>query len=215
MNLEENIVVLEDFGKHSDASWSRFVQSVTPGWKRLFKKKNANATKSPIVVILCASALRAVEVRKYVTILSFYQHCYKRYSCFNRKMEVFNIPVAKLFSRHLSVEAQEFQLSRFCPIAVGTPNRILKLLNQGILDLTGTERIIIDMNQYVVSCLMILIFNIVFYRDSKQFTVLNLKDTQMDVMAMYAGYLHPHLQKKSAAFLPPHLEKNTLQLAFF
>lgn len=113
-------------------------------------------------------------------------------------MEVFNIPVAKLFSRHLSVEAQEFQLSRFCPIAVGTPNRILKLLNQGILDLTGTERIIIDMNQ-----------------DSKQFTVLNLKDTQMDVMAMYAGYLHPHLQKKSAAFLPPHLEKNTLQLAFF
>lgn len=61
---EENIVVLEDFGKHSDASWSRFVQSVTPGWKRLFKKKNANATKSPIVVILCASALRAVEVRK-------------------------------------------------------------------------------------------------------------------------------------------------------
>ena len=41
--------------------------------------------------------------------------------------------VAKLFAKHLKVKQQQEMLATFSPVAVGTPNRLAKLMDLGAL----------------------------------------------------------------------------------
>ena len=41
--------------------------------------------------------------------------------------------MAKLFAKHLKVKQQQEMLATFSPVAVGTPNRLAKLMDLGAL----------------------------------------------------------------------------------
>ena len=160
----EDFVKLEKFGKHSDASLTRFIRFLVPDWKKSFKmtkKQKAQCdTPSPKVVIVCISAKRCVELLKHLV--------------------EFKSSVGKLFSKHMNVKEQHDVLSRECPpIAVGTPNRLRKMLSLGYLELDRTTHIIIDMKV-----------------DSKDYHILNLKDTQVDFMDMFTTFCQPLVSEK-------------------
>ena len=89
-----------------DPSMSKFLKSgILSSAKRLKKWKH---TKSPMVIIICASARRAVSILKEISSL--------------------NVRAAKLFSKHMNIDDQIAMLeSNKYSISVGTPNRLLKL----------------------------------------------------------------------------------------
>lgn len=143
--------------------------------KRLKKWK---CTGSPMVIIVCLSARRSVQILKQLSPL--------------------NVRCAKLFAKHMDLDEQIAMLrtSSF-GIAVGTPNRMLKLLETesgseegggaGALSLDGTELLVIDNQQ-----------------DSKAFTVCTLNDTAPDL-----------IQFLDRAVIPQMRKRQTLKLAMF
>ncbi len=153
-------------------SMAKYLKSgVLPSMKRLKKWK---VEKSPMVIIVCVSALRAVEILKEISSL--------------------NLRVAKLFAKHMNIDDQVNMLSKNSyGIAVGTPNRLLKLLQlpsiegdegDGALSLDYTELIVIDN-----------------YEDKKKFTVCTMNDTAPDMMAFIKeGVVEQMKKRKSIKF---------------
>jgi hypothetical protein len=92
--------------------------------KKKLKKWN---DKSPMVLIVCLSARRAVQILK--------------------ELAPSKIRVAKLFAKHMTIEEQEKMLhgSTF-GIGVGTPHRLLTLArgNSATLSLQNTQLVILD-----------------------------------------------------------------------
>ena len=144
-------------GKHTLESLARYIRYLVPTWKFDFKGKGRKRDKSPNVIILSASALRATDVIKHVS--------------------PFHCKVLKLFARHLKVEDQtELLAKQFHPLAIGTPGRVKKLLEINALSLAHTTHLVIDM-----------------HRDSKNMTVLELKDTVKEVIDIVQFYALPRL----------------------
>lgn len=157
--LEHLTLAPTNFGKHTLASYTRYIRVLVPSWKFTFKPKNANASYSPVVIILCSSALRAVEILKHLT--DFQTH------------------VAKLFAKHMKVHEQVQMLeTTWHPLAVGTPNRIKKLIEVKGLSLDCTTHVVLDMQ-----------------RDSKNFTMLELHDTRRDVLDLCHSILFPRMTR--------------------
>ncbi|KAL3788332.1 hypothetical protein ACHAWO_008561 [Cyclotella atomus] len=152
---------------HSNLSIYLKQSNVIPSMKRL---KNWKHNHSPMVIIISLSARRCVELQKQLSSL--------------------NLPVAKLFAKHMNVDEQVKMLKgdkssekagggkgkkagRCYGIGVGTPGRLLTLLrhgndgtaNSGALKLNHTELIIIDCHE-----------------DSKGFNVCTLRDTAKELM---------------------------------
>ena len=88
----------------------------------------ASATNgSPFLLVVTPSALTAVELVRALS-------KFKEYGT-----------VAKLFARHIKVEEQIRVLrSQRVLIGVGTPNRLLKLVQEGALQLDRVEGLILD-----------------------------------------------------------------------
>ncbi|KAF0708366.1 hypothetical protein AaE_013242 [Aphanomyces astaci] len=149
---EAHFTVVPQFGKHNLDSLSRFLRSICPKWKLLFKGKGIKDQCSPILLIVCSSALRAVEVGKAIAVF----HCH----------------VAKLFGKHLKLTEQVDMLKHFHPIAIGTPGRIKTLLEMKALSLAHTTHVVVDM-----------------HRDSKQMSILELKDTAKDTIDVLRDHL--------------------------
>ncbi|CAK4460548.1 unnamed protein product [Aphanomyces euteiches] len=157
---EAHMTVVPNFGKHTLESLSRFLRSICPAWKSLFKGKGIKDKASPILIIVCASALRAVEVGK--ALASFKCH------------------VAKLFGKHIKVSEQVQNLKRFHPIAIGTPGRIKTLLEMKALSLECTTHVVLDM-----------------HRDSKEMSILELKDTSKDTIDIIRDHLLTRLASQN------------------
>ena len=154
--------------------------------KRLKKWKH---TGSPMVIIVCISARRAVQILKQLAPL--------------------NVRAAKLFAKHMDLDEQITMLrTNSFGIAVGTPNRLLKLIESGdggsgsgsdsddsdgpaaasgALSLNVTELLVIDNHE-----------------DSKAFTVCTMNDTAPDLMQ----FLHK-------AVVPQMRKRKTLKIAMF
>ncbi|KAF0688101.1 Aste57867_20262 [Aphanomyces stellatus] len=158
--VESHFATVPNFGKHNLDSLSRFLRSLCPKWKLLFKGKGIKDKKSPILLIVCSSALRAVEVGKAIA--------------------VFKCHVAKLFAKHLKLSEQVDNLKRFHPIAIGTPGRIKTLLEMKALSLECTTHVVLDM-----------------YRDSKNMSILELKDTAKDTVDCIREHMLPALASQS------------------
>ncbi|KAL4232677.1 cms1 ribosomal small subunit [Mactra antiquata] len=105
-----------------------YFRSVLPKWKKL--KESVTVEGSPVLLVICASALRAVELSRQL-------NDFKGDKC----------KCAKLFAKHMKVTEQEkFLKKSVCHMGIGTPNRMLALLKSGYLKLDKMTAIVIDWN---------------------------------------------------------------------
>ena len=110
-----------------------FVSAIAVAMPSYKKKLVAAATTtsdedrgSPVVLVICASAHRSTDI-------------------INSMSQGLKCKIAKLFAKHFKVEEQVDVLSKQTfPVAVGTPNRLAKLVELGALSLSRTQLILVD-----------------------------------------------------------------------
>ncbi|KAJ1847022.1 cms1 ribosomal small subunit [Coemansia sp. RSA 2703] len=122
------------------------------------KAKNKIMLGAPQVLVICSSALRVIELLKVLRPLSSPKR-----------------PVLKLFSRHVKLEEHKKLLAKSpVDIAVGTPNRVLKLLSDKDLKVNRLKLVIID-------C----------WQDDKMRVVVDMDDTRKDLFSIWRDELLP------------------------
>lgn len=114
------------------------------------------STGSPAIVIITYSATRAVAFVKGL------------------KGVKPPLKLAKLFSRHLKVEEQRKELMQGCDIAIGTPNRMLKLIGTGSLSLASSLCV-------VDAC-----------KDVKQNTIFDMSGVREDFFRLFHEHIAPN-----------------------
>ncbi|KAF9926497.1 hypothetical protein FBU30_003936 [Linnemannia zychae] len=169
--LDHTLVHLESFLKFAVDSWktkllikdahatpSKFAQKQGKDVKESGKKEKKKPLEvvenlprgAPVVLIVCASGIRAVDV---IRALPLFAEAAK---------------IGKLFSKHLKVSEQVYFLQNTCThICVGTPNRIEKLIEDGALDLSRLELVLIDAHV-----------------DGKKRTILDIQEIRVDLFRM-------------------------------
>lgn len=124
---------------------------------------------SPMVIILARTAIRCVNLIKYLLPFRKYAH------------------LGSLFAKHKKLEEQaKFLREWHCQIAVGTPNRVLDLADNGALKLDRCVLFIIDME-----------------RDPKSLSILDAYETREELFKLYKNHMLPQLSN------------GTSKLAFF
>lgn len=107
-----------------------FVRSISaglPNYRALLQEKVKDVNGCPSIIIICSGAKRATDIIKSMA---------KFLSC----------KIAKLFAKHFKVQEQVECLNKqHYPIAVGTPNRLNKLIELGALSLKRTQIVLVDM----------------------------------------------------------------------
>ncbi|XP_067849231.1 protein CMSS1 isoform X2 [Heptranchias perlo] len=107
---------------------SSYLKQVCPKWVKLCK--NHTEKKSVLMLIICSSALRALEMIRLLT-------AFKGKDC----------KTFKLFAKHIKVEEQIKWLTKgVIHLGVGTPGRIRNLIEQDGLSLQSLKYVILDWN---------------------------------------------------------------------
>jgi protein CMS1 len=123
--------------------------------KKQLKKNRPKSKKSPRIIILCLSARRCVAVLKDIAPL--------------------RLRVAKLFPKQGSIEDQSKQLETIdFGLAVGTPHRVMQLIDNGSLSLDDTAFVGLDT-----------------FENEKSFSVYTLPDTAADTQALLKRHVYP------------------------
>lgn len=123
---------------------------------------------APQVLVICSSALRVLDL-------------IKRLRPVNQKQQR---PVMKLFSRHIKLEQHREMLKEAkVDLAVGTPNRIHKLLKTRDLKVNRLRLVVID-------C----------WQDNKMRVVVDMDDTRQDLFAIWKECLLPALNNPDFSF---------------
>ncbi|NWV21820.1 CMS1 protein, partial [Origma solitaria] len=108
-------------------SFSSYLKEVCPKWAKL--RRNHKEKKSVVMLVLCSSALRSLELIKSMT--AFKGDC----------------RVLKLFAKHIKIKEQMNMLEKgVFHIGVGTPGRVKALVEQDALCLNSTKYMILDWN---------------------------------------------------------------------
>ncbi|XP_072369606.1 protein CMSS1 isoform X4 [Scyliorhinus torazame] len=106
---------------------SSYLKQVCPKWVKLCKNHTKN--NSVLMLILCSSALRALEMIRLIT--AFKGDC----------------KTLKLFAKHIKVEEQIKWLSKgVIHLGVGTPGRVRNLIDRDGLSLQSVKYVILDWN---------------------------------------------------------------------
>ncbi|KAB0341817.1 hypothetical protein FD754_018743, partial [Muntiacus muntjak] len=129
IELEELTLPDSCFLKANDLthSLSSYLKEVCPKWVKL--RRNHSEKKSVLMLIVCGSAVRALELIRSMT-------AFKGDS-----------KVMKLFAKHIKVQEQVKLLEkRVVHLGVGTPGRIKQLIKQGGLHLNPLKFLIFDWN---------------------------------------------------------------------
>jgi hypothetical protein len=137
----------------------RALSANLPGYKKLLLNKAVPKEDNgcPILLIVCSSAIRATQIIKSM--------CAKLIKC----------KIAKLFAKHFKVDEQMEMLRKdYYPVALGTPNRLNKLIEVGALSLRRTALVLLDVTP-----------------DSKQFTVLTLNEVRNDCYRLLYDHVLP------------------------
>jgi protein CMS1 len=139
---------------NTNDSITHIVQTCFPNWesrlKTIFSKKS---NSSPTVVVVAGSSNRACALIKELSKLK--------------------LPCAKLFSRHMKPDQQRDALKKTAyPLGVGTPNRILKLLDLGYMNLNKTTLIVFDVST-----------------DVKGYSLFTQKETKFDAAVLMQRHL--------------------------
>eukprot|EP00250_Pteridium_aquilinum_P035709 c984_g1_i1 orf=78-800(+) len=149
---EESFISLQQEGGDRDSSnLSKHVKSMFgEAWTDSLCKGEGDKEKgSPTLLILCSSATRCVELLKGIRGLT--KAC----------------KPAKLFAKHIKVEEQVKALEEYVNIAVGTPNRVKKLIDIGALGLGFLEIVLLDMHE-----------------DAKGFTIFTMPQIKTDLLEL-------------------------------
>ncbi|KAM5281669.1 protein CMSS1 isoform 2-T2 [Ctenodactylus gundi] len=108
-------------------SLSSYLKEICPKWVKL--RKNHSEKKSVLLLILCSSAVRALELIRSMT--AFKGDC----------------KVMKLFAKHIKIQEQEKLLEKHVVhLGVGTPGRIKELIKRGSLNLNPLKFLVFDWN---------------------------------------------------------------------
>jgi hypothetical protein len=161
LEQEDSMPAATRFGR-SAADAAAVVKAGLDDWATKLKKAAAfGGKKSPTVLVISGNSNRACAIIKQLNGLGL------------------KVPIAKLFSRHMKVAQQKEMLAnRGFACGVGTPNRVLKLLDFEYLNLKRTQLVILDLS-----------------RDLKGYHMLKQRDTAMDT----ANLLHRHFFAPSGA----------------
>ncbi|KAJ2899610.1 hypothetical protein IWW38_000912 [Coemansia aciculifera] len=160
----KHIYTTETEGEKEGPTWgsATYLEDLARTAVSTGKSKNKVMHGAPQVLVICSSALRVIELVKRLRPVS-----QKR-------------GVMKLFSRHLKIEEQQKALgSAAVDVAVGTPNRILKLLtgdgkSGGALKVNRLRLVVVD-------C----------WQDEKMRVVVDMDDTRKDLFAIWKDVLLP------------------------
>ncbi|KAF5903087.1 protein CMSS1, partial [Clarias magur] len=124
LNLPESCFLMSNDLTHSLSS---YLKEVCPKWAKV--QKQHTQTRSVVLLIVCGSALRTIELIKQLTTF---------------KGEA---KVLKLFAKHIKAEDQVKLLSKSVShIGVGTPGRLNTLLEKDGLSLQGLRYLVLDWN---------------------------------------------------------------------
>ncbi|XP_028848239.1 protein CMSS1 isoform X2 [Denticeps clupeoides] len=108
-------------------SLSSYLKEVCPKWAKL--QKHHTATRSLVIVIVCSSALRTIELIKQLTAFKG------------------GAKVLKLFAKHIKLKEQLDQLGKgVAHIGVGTPARLSTLIDREGLSLDSLRYLVLDWN---------------------------------------------------------------------
>lgn len=157
---------------------SPFVRAFAAGlsnYKKLIAEipNNKEDYGAPLILIICASAARATEIIKSIS------------------AKLIKCKIAKLFAKHFKVVEQIEMLSKeYFPIAVGTPNRLNKLIEVGALHLDRLKLVLID-----------------YTPDVKNFTALTLPEVNEDSYTLLYGPLYKEKDHLKIAFIRDSFSK--------
>ena len=145
--------------KNKICPFVRTLSANMPNYKKLLM--NTSLPKEdrgcPMLLILCSSAIRATQIIKSIS------------------AKLIKCKIAKLFAKHFKVEEQMEMLAKdYYPIALGTPNRVKKLIELGSLSLRRTALVLVDVTP-----------------DSKQFNILTLNEVGTDLYRLLYDQILP------------------------
>ena len=162
-------VVLDSFFKdcfqetHKDENYGAFLKREFPSWKKVFGKPKQEGVRPgrPVTLILGSSAIRCVGILKHLR--EFHEQC----------------KIGKLFAKHFKIEEQQKVLEEeFIKLAVGTPNRLEKLVESGALKLDDLQLVVVDMVQ-----------------DAKEKTIFEIPEVRKDLFLFIQNCLLPRLKE--------------------
>uniref|UniRef100_A0A4X2KVV5 Cms1 ribosomal small subunit homolog n=3 Tax=Vombatus ursinus TaxID=29139 RepID=A0A4X2KVV5_VOMUR len=108
-------------------SLSSYLKQICPKWAKL--RRNHKEKKSLVMLIICSSALRALELIR--SMAAFKGDC----------------KVLKLFAKHIKIQEQVKLLEKgVVHLGVGTPGRIKALIQQDVLNLNSLKYLVFDWN---------------------------------------------------------------------
>jgi len=152
--------------QRSLSNLSPFIKQVYPNWKKQLGKppKESDYHGQPSVLVVTQSAIRAVEVIRALS--EFSKYC----------------KVGKLFSKHMKVKEQvEFLSKSVVKIAVGTPNRLIKLAENESLNMNKLDLLVIDYT----------------YKDSKNRNIFEIPEIRKDLLAFIKQYCINRIKEKT------------------
>ncbi|KAL7881451.1 hypothetical protein AOLI_G00082990 [Acnodon oligacanthus] len=124
LSLPESCFLTSNDLKHSLSS---YLKEVCPKWAKV--QKQHTQTCSVVLLIICSSALRTIDLIKQLTTFKG------------------DAKVAKLFAKHIKIEDQIKLLSKgVVHIGVGTPGRVAALIEKEGMNLQSLHYLVLDWN---------------------------------------------------------------------
>jgi len=157
-DLEDSATTKSEKGKKV-CPFTRALSANMENYKKILLQNQASKDDfgCPILLVVCSSAIRATQIIKSIS------------------SKLIKCKIAKLFAKHFKVEEQMEMLSKeYFPIALGTPNRISKLIEVGALSLRRVSMVLVDVTP-----------------DSKSFTLLTLNEVKNDLYKLLYTQVMP------------------------
>jgi len=110
-------------------NFPKYLKNIVPTWVEECEKLTKSSTKgSPLMLIITSSAVRAVDLLRHTAPFKG-EHC----------------KTSKLFAKHFKVEEQSKNLKeKVCHLAVGTPHRVIALMDNGSLRVDRLRYVVVD-----------------------------------------------------------------------
>eukprot|EP00117_Sycon_ciliatum_P019759 scpid7001/ scgid17807/ Uncharacterized protein C3orf26 homolog len=124
---EEQALLAARLSDGEELTFSQYLNTAVSGWSKSLGKLKGTKHGRPVLLVITSSAVRAVDLIRAAG--EFSSGC----------------QVAKLFAKHFKLEQhKEFLTKTTVHIGVGTPNRILRLVESGHLSLKRLKYVVID-----------------------------------------------------------------------